>query len=298
METTRSFRGRKVWLYMVDGRNSDDLAILDSQGFDRWRGNPGTRAGDLIVMYRSAPFSDIAYVFMAASNSWPTPAERGWPWKFAVEIADGYRLQRVIRLAELKGNLALRHWGFLSSQRGATSRRSDLQEQGVWPALQRMLEDHAPGLRAHFRGAWTGCGRRQSVFLSYASDDGKKVQDLYESLSRNGLDVWLDRHALQPAELWDKMIQDAIRSSEAFVVCISQTWLRRPESSYVKQEYLTALEEAKRRRKGYLFPVLIEECRIPKSLQFQATTLIGAERATKVSSFALTLRSVIESPER
>jgi len=104
---TKSFRARKVWLYMVDGRNSDDLAILDSRGFDRWRGNPGTRAGDLIVMYRSAPFSDIAYVFVAASNAWATPGEKGWPWKYAVEIADGFRLQRVIKLDELKRNPAL-----------------------------------------------------------------------------------------------------------------------------------------------------------------------------------------------
>jgi hypothetical protein len=207
---------------MVDGRNSNDLAQLDSQGFDRWRGNPDTRAGDLIVMYRSAPFSDIAYVFIAASNAWPTPREKRWPWKFAVEIADGFRLQRVIRLDELKRNSALRHWGFLSNQRGATNRRSDLQEQGVWPALKRMLEDHAPGLRTHFRGAWTGRNRRQSVFVSYASDDRRKVQDLYDSLSRNGLDVWLDRHELKPAERWNEMIQHAMRSSEAFVVCVSK----------------------------------------------------------------------------
>jgi hypothetical protein len=282
---------------MVDGRNSDDLAKLDFQGFDRWRGYPGTRAGDLIVMYRSAPFSDIAYVFIAASNAWPTKAERGWPWKFAVEIADGFRLQRVIRLQDLKRNSALRHWGFLRIQRGATIRRSDLQEQGVWPAFQRMLEDHAPGLRSHFRGAWTGSGRRQGVFLSYASDDRTKVQDLYDSFSRNGLDVWLDRHALQPGERWDLMIQEAILSSKAFVVCISKAWLDRPKNSYVKKEYLMALKEAERRER-YLFPVLIESCRIPESLPFEATTLIGADRETKVSRFALTLRSVVEGQKR
>ena len=136
------------------------------------------------------------------------------------------------------------------------------------------------------------------MFLSYASDDGKKVQDLYDSLSRNGLDVWLDRHALQPAEPWDRLIQEAIRSSKAFVVCISKTWLRRPKNSYVKKEYLMALREAERRRKRYLFPVLIETCRIPKSLPFQTTTLIGADRATKVNRFALTLRSGVEGPKQ
>lgn len=56
---------RRVWLYMVDGRNTADLASLDAHGFDTWRGHRSTRAGDLIVMYRTAPFSDIGYVFKA-----------------------------------------------------------------------------------------------------------------------------------------------------------------------------------------------------------------------------------------
>src|SRR5215467_2928215 len=102
IDRAQSSRKRKVWLYMVDGKNSEDLAILDSQGFDRWQGNPETRAGDLIVMYRSAPFSDIAYVFVAGSNAWRTPITRQWPWTHAVEIADGFRLQRAIKLNELK----------------------------------------------------------------------------------------------------------------------------------------------------------------------------------------------------
>jgi hypothetical protein len=66
----------------------------------------------------------------------------------------------------------------------------------------------------------------------------------------------------------------------------------------VKKEYLMALEEAERRRKKYLFPVLIETCRIPKSCPFQATILIGADRAAKVNRFALALRSVIEGPKQ
>src|SRR5215471_4799571 len=35
---TRQAR-RHVWLYMVDGRSTDDLARLDAQGFDIWRAN-------------------------------------------------------------------------------------------------------------------------------------------------------------------------------------------------------------------------------------------------------------------
>lgn len=291
----KSNRNRRVWLYMVDGRNSEDLAILDSQGFDRWRGNPLTKAGDLIVMYRSAPFSDIAYVFIAASDAWRTPISHDWPWKWAVEIADGFRLQRVIRLDELKRNPALKHWDFLNNQRGATSRRSDLQEQGVWPALQRMLTDHVPGLPAHFRLAWTGRGARNTVFLSYASDDRRKVQDLYVWLARNGIDVWLDRHELQPAEDWDRTITGAIRSSKAVIVCLSKSWLRRDKNSYVKKEFQIAASEAIQRRNQFLFPVLIESCRIPETLAYQASRLTGRNRAANMKQFMLSIRRAVST---
>ena len=34
---------RRVWLYMVDGDNYDDLATLDQQGYDTWEANRNTR---------------------------------------------------------------------------------------------------------------------------------------------------------------------------------------------------------------------------------------------------------------
>ena len=163
----------------------------------------------------------------------------------------------------------------------------------MWPALQRLLEDHNPALRAHFRRAWTGRGMRQKVFLSYASDDRRKAQNLYESLSRNGIDIWLDRHELQPAEKWDQKIHEAIRSSKAVVVCVSKTWLQRANNSYVKKEFFVAQREAGLRRKRYLFPVIIEDCRIPKTFLFQATALTSPNRKLKIDRFALILRSAI-----
>jgi len=121
------------------------------------------------------------------------------------------------------------------------------------------------------------------------------VQALYLSLSRNGIDVWLDRHELQPAQEWDREIRQAIKSSAAFVVCISKAWLRRSEDSYVKKEYSVAVEEAGRRRKRYLFPALIEHCRLPKDFAFQVAPLIGSNRTARVERFAVTVRSAIGS---
>jgi hypothetical protein len=293
-DNAHSFRHRRVWLYMVDGRNSDDLAILDSQGFDTWRGNPNTKAGDLILMYRSAPFSDIAYVFVAGSNAWRTVVTRQWPWRYAVEISDGFRLPRVIKLQHLKDDPALSHWTFLRHQRGAVARRADLIEQGVWPGLKRLLEEYAPALPEHFRGAWTGRGRRQSVFLSYASDDKRKAQNLYYALARNGLDVWLDRHELQPAKDWDQEIQRAIKSCKAFIVCISKAWLERDEQSYAKKEFSLAMAEVDRRpNQQYLFPLLIENVRVPDALRIQAAALKGHTRLDKVQDFARIVRNAL-----
>src|SRR4051794_9164046 len=90
-----SDRKRKVWLYMVDGRNNEDLAILDAEGFDTWRGNPETKAGDLVLMYRTAPYSDIAYIFVALSDARKMTPSRYWSWNNAVDLGDGFRLRRV-----------------------------------------------------------------------------------------------------------------------------------------------------------------------------------------------------------
>ena len=37
-----------------------------------WGANPNTCKGDLILMYRTAPYSDIAYIFSARSALRPT----------------------------------------------------------------------------------------------------------------------------------------------------------------------------------------------------------------------------------
>jgi hypothetical protein len=164
----------------------------------------------------------------------------------------------------------------------------------VWPALKRVLEEYAPGLPEHFRRAWTGRGPRQSVFLSYASDDKRKVQNLYYALARNGLDIWLDRHELQPAQDWDQSIRNAITSCRAFIVCVSRAWLERDDRSYVKKEFALALAEAaKRPNHEYLFPVLIESVSMADAFRYQAATLIGRKRTGKIDDFVLAVKNAL-----
>jgi TIR domain-containing protein len=280
---------RKVWLYMVDGHNNDDLAILDAQGFDTWRGNPETKAGDLVLMYRTAPYSDIAYVFVALGDAHKTRPSRFWPWKDAVDLGDGFRLRRVIKLDELKKDPSLKGWDFLINQRGATSRKADLREQGVWRGLRNMLQSRDPDLRRYLK-RWTS-DRGRGVFLSYASPDRRRAKEIYSALSRNGLDVWLDHNELTVGEKYNVTIQEKIKSSKAFVVCLSNDWLKR---DYAQKELQWALERA-RERDNFLFPVQIRNCTIPDALRdvIHIATLTGRNKDLELDKLSRLLRKTL-----
>ena len=283
---------RKVWLYVVDGTNVDDLALLDFNGFDTWRANPNTRVGDLILMYRTAPFSDIAYVFVASSDPRPTKPSGSWEWKYAVDIADGFHLRRVVKLSELRKNRALKHWSFLQYQQGVMDRRKDLQEEGAWRPLRQLLLERSPEIARYFGRAWTGIGRRRYVFLSYASSDKQRVQKLFSLLSANGIEVWLDRADLQTSEEYMDVIHKAIRGSRAFMVCMSKAWLRR--GRYAKQELEFALKVAER-RKNFVFPVKLESSRMPTTLsEFHFVELFGDHSKENLTKLVFQLRNRVK----
>jgi hypothetical protein len=65
-------QSQQVWIFMVDSRNSEDLRDLDHLDAILWGANPHTKRGDLVLMYRTAPYSDIPYVFVAGFD--PRPA--------------------------------------------------------------------------------------------------------------------------------------------------------------------------------------------------------------------------------
>lgn len=279
-------RRRKVWLSMVSGKVIKDLVTLDSQGFDVWKGNREMRAGDLIVMYRTAPFKDIAYVLVARSDG--RKVEK-WYWPWQVEIAGGYRLSRTVKREALDDDPVLKRWDFTRNSRGFTQRLTDLEAAGVWPALSRLIEAHSPGISDHFGPQWTGTGERQAVFLSYSIPDKRRVEEIFFALTSQGIDVWLDRLELQSADDWDKRIHSAIASGRGFVVCISKVWKRR-RRRYAQRELEVALEIAKQ-RPDFIFPVLLENCEIPRELRpYHAARVFGRERQPNLNRLVQDLR--------
>jgi len=253
-------RGRRarsrVWIYVVDGRNWQDLADLDARGFDTWAANRNTAAGDLILMYRTKPYSDIAYVFRALSNSRRSRPRRGWPWKNEIDIGDGYRLQRAITLRELKRSSQFRGWSFIQrhGQQGVMRRSRDIVAQGYWPQLRRLLISRGGSFREHL------LPQPRPVFLCHASEDKRRVRSLFQRLRHAGLNPWLDEANLEPADEFDVHIEGAIRSSKAVVFCLSRSFVL--NTRYVEKEIKLSLKNSRNGRRK-LVPVLLESCAVP-----------------------------------
>jgi hypothetical protein len=284
----------KVWLYMVHGPNAADLSILDATGVDRWQANPNTRKGDLILMYRTAPYSDIAYLFVAAGNARRAKPTSECPWNWQIKITGGFRLPRAITLRELRRKPELKQWSFARQQQGAMAWRRDLREQGVWPTLREMLEDRHADLPKQFGPDWKSDGRRHDVFVSYVREDHKRAYDLASALWAGRIDAFFDVMTIRCGQKYDSVIERAIRNSKAFIICASPAW--KQSRGYAKQEYEIAHTLAQR-RKSFLFPVRIAACNLPRDLveeKIHVVDLFGPRRKKNLEALVSHLGQMLK----
>jgi hypothetical protein len=152
-----------------------------------------------------------------------------------------------------------------------------------------VLQSRDPDLQRYLE-RWTS-DRKGGVFLSYASPDRRTAKEIYSALSRNGLDVWLDHNELKVGDKYNAIIQKKIKSSGAFVVCLSKAWLNR---EYAQKELQWAMERAGK-RDNFLFPVQIKGCELPKPLKdmVHIATLTSRNKVSELSKLSDRLRSVL-----
>jgi hypothetical protein len=107
-----------VWIFVVDSGNKQDLSDLDHLDGILWASNPNTRKGDLVLIYRTAPYSDLAYVFTAATD--PRKARRSdrVDASHVVQLTDKIRLLRPVKLSRIKSTPALAKWSFAGTVQG------------------------------------------------------------------------------------------------------------------------------------------------------------------------------------
>jgi hypothetical protein len=104
------------------------------------------------------------------------------------------------------------------------------------------------------------------IFLSYASEDVARANELAHALSRYGWSVWWDRSIL-PGKVFDTVIEAELSAAKCVIVLWS---MHSVESRWVRAEAGEALD------KGRLIPVLLDGAVIPLVFrQVQAASLSG-----------------------
>ena len=93
--------------------------------------------------------------------------------------------------------------------------------------------------------------RRLKVFLCHASGDKPAVRELYHRLRAAGFDPWLDEENLLPGQDWQLEIPQAVRSSDAAIVCLSTRAVTK--RGYVQKEIRYALDVADEQPEGAIF---------------------------------------------
>jgi tetratricopeptide (TPR) repeat protein len=116
------------------------------------------------------------------------------------------------------------------------------------------------------------------VFLCHSSGDKPRVRDLYRRLKEDGFQPWLDEVDLTPGQAWRDAIEDAVRTADAVVVCISQGSVSK--EGFLQKEIRIALDIADEKPDGtiFLIPARLEEVDIPRRLRNLQWTNLYEER--------------------
>ncbi len=108
--------------------------------------------------------------------------------------------------------------------------------------------------------------KKAKVFLSYASEDEREVEQLYNRLLKDGLDPWMSKRNIHPGEMWEVAIWRAIKDADFVVICLSEH--ASAKRGFLQKEIKQALEIWKEKLEDdiYLIPVKLRDCSIPNAL--------------------------------
>ncbi len=109
--------------------------------------------------------------------------------------------------------------------------------------------------------------RKLRVFLCHSSTDKPIVRELYQRLNSEGwIDPWLDEEKLLPGQDWDMEIEKAVQTSDAVIVCLSNSSINK--EGYVQKEIKRVLDISDQKPEGTIFviPLRLDNCEPPRRL--------------------------------
>jgi len=137
----------------------------------------------------------------------------------------------------------------------------------------------------------TEAKRPLKIFLCHAHADKQKVRELFLRLTKDGVDVWLDREKLLPGQDWEMEIRKAVREADVVVVCLSKQF---NSVGFRQREVRLALDTAMEKNKDEIFiiPVRLEECDTLESLKKWHWVDLFEEKGYDRLALTLSLRAI------
>lgn len=278
-------QSRRVWIFVADAANKQDLNDLDHLDALLWGSNPNARQGDLVLMYRTAPYSDLAYVFTAASDA--REAKRGdrADAKFVIHLRDKVRLLQPLKLRQIRSNRALAKWAFARNVQGVMQRKRDVIAEGAWPALRKLIVKNnkyvesvfkaVPAKRSRARKRTRKITQRVSlrrpltVFISYGSLDLDDVESLFRRLRRlDWIEPWFNKETpdLVSGDEWENIVAGKIQSSDAMIICLSSKSVNRAGFFQIEMKRALRLQDQQPEGTSFIAPIKLDECEVPSRL--------------------------------
>lgn len=127
-----------------------------------------------------------------------------------------------------------------------------------------------------------------TVFLSYSRRDVDLVNRLYDDLLARGIQVWMDRNAIEAGSLWRTSIVDGIQACRVFLLVVSAA---SQQSANVAKE--VALAESNRKP---IVPIKIDSTPIQPDFGY---TLAGIQFVDMIrKGYAVSLTEILDAIQR
>lgn len=129
------------------------------------------------------------------------------------------------------------------------------------------------------------------VFISYASADRERAQQLFVRLVSLGVDPWLDTENLLPGQEWKMAISRALDETDLVLLCLSKKSISK--EGYVQKEMRLALDRALEMPPNAIFlvPCRFEKCDLPYSLREYQAVDIFTESGMNMLTKSLAMRA-------
>jgi len=130
-----------------------------------------------------------------------------------------------------------------------------------------------------------------SIFISYAREDFKHAESIFNFLEDHGFRPWMDKKNLLPGQNWEHVLEITLKQADFILVIISSTSVSK--RGFVQREFKRALDYWQERPESdiYVIPVKIDSCEVPPSLAKFHWIEYGAEDFENKIREAITIQN-------